>query len=340
MASNGRSCATKHARSFAFSLAMVVCKPCGCNVPASLLAEHNRGWKHLQNVIANDSESTDPSTLQKPPSSFQDSQPVSLQTTSPAISAPTSTSDSRVAISHEGGLDFVVEGTEVARRISFPPVDLAILIKKTEVVSSLSISAVQLFISPGTPKSWCSLYLQAQFENSHVLSDSFKVFVSKGIVWQIKPRRILMSFRAPYAGTFRASLRIAFSDNTRPNAQEFTVSRELCGRATLPSRRIASVHPQKVFPRSNRMNDHADLSTEEADPFLDSQGTGISVSNEDGVKFSIVKRDGLTGSFNTSSSSVTITHAKDSPAVTFVGARIKSREGGDSRWVTAHYRLY
>ena len=134
MASNGRSCATKHARSFAFSLAMVVCKPCGCNVPASLLAEHNRGWKHLQNVIANDSESTDPSTLQKPPSSFQDSQPVSLQTTSPAISAPTSTSDSRVAISHEGGLDFVVEGTEVARRISFPPVDLAILIKKTEVV--------------------------------------------------------------------------------------------------------------------------------------------------------------------------------------------------------------
>lgn len=79
------------------------------------------------------------------------------------------------------------------------------------------------------------------------------------------------------------------------------------------------------------MNDFADLSIEDEDTFLDSQGTGISVSNEDGVEFSIVKRDGLSGSFNTSSSSVTINHAKGSPAVTFVEARIESREGGDSR---------
>jgi hypothetical protein len=79
------------------------------------------------------------------------------------------------------------------------------------------------------------------------------------------------------------------------------------------------------------MNDHADLSTEEEDPVPDSQGTGISVSDEDGVEFGIVKRDGLTGSFNTSSSSVTINLAKDSPAVSFVEARIESREGSDPR---------
>jgi hypothetical protein len=127
------------------------------------------------------------------------------------------------------------------------------------------------------------------------------------------------------------SLRITFSDDTRPSGKEFTVSRELRGRATLPSRRLSSARPQKAFTMSNRMNDHADLSTEEEDPFLDSQGTGISVSDEDGVEFGIVKRDGLTGSFNTSLSSISINLAKDSPAVTFVEARIESREGGDPR---------
>ena len=88
------------------------------------------------------------------------------------------------------------------------------------------------------------------------------------------------------------------------------------------------------------MNDRADIFTEDEDPFLDSLGTGISISNKDGVKFGFVRRDGLKGSFNTSSSSVTITHAKDSPAVTFVGARIKSLDGSNSRWATAHYQLY
>ena len=158
MASNGKSSsyATKHARPFIIPFAMVVCKPCGCNVFASLLAQHNKGKKHLQNVTTNDSES---STLHKPLSPPPDSRPASLQTTSPAISILTSvTSDPRVAISHEGGLNFEVEGTEVARQISFPPVDLAILIKKTEMVSSLSISAVELSLSAGTPKSWCSLF--------------------------------------------------------------------------------------------------------------------------------------------------------------------------------------
>lgn len=263
-------------------------------------------------------------------SSFPASQPVSLKTTSPAISTPTSITDSRVAISHEGGLHFEVEGTEIARQITFPLDDLAILVRKTEVVSSLTISAVYLFFSTETPKTWCGLFAGETLD-SHVFPDSFKASVFGTVLQQKTPRRILVSFLAPHAGTFRASLRIVFSDNTRPSGKEFTVSRELRGRATLPSRRIASVHPQEVFPGSSWMGDHADTFTEEEDTLLDSQGSGISVSNEDGVKFSIVKRDGLTGSFNTSSSSVTITRAKDSPVVTFVGARIKSREGGGSR---------
>jgi hypothetical protein len=72
-------------------------------------------------------------------------------------------SDPRVVVSHEDGLDFEVEGTEVAGQPSFPPVDLAIFIEKTEVVSSLSISALKLFLSQGTPKSWYGLF-DARFE--------------------------------------------------------------------------------------------------------------------------------------------------------------------------------
>ena len=113
----------------------------------------------------------------------------------------------------------------------------------------------------------------------------------------------------------------------------FTVSRELRGRATLKSRHVGSAlaHFQESFLRRSRVDDHAALSPEEEDPFLDSQGTGISVSDEDGVDLGIVKRDGLNGPFETSSSSIAISHAKGFPAVTFVEAKIKSWEGSDSR---------
>ena len=88
------------------------------------------------------------------------SQPVSLPSTpSPAICEPVPiTSDPRITVSLESGLDFVVEGTEIAGRTSFRPVNLAILIEKTEVVSSLSISNLKLVRTSDTPESWCGLF--------------------------------------------------------------------------------------------------------------------------------------------------------------------------------------
>jgi hypothetical protein len=78
-------------------------------------------------------------------------------TASPGTSVPTAvTSDTRVTVSHEDGLDFEVEGYEVAGQPSFTPHDLTILIVKTEVVSSLSV-AVKLFPSAGTLESWYGL---------------------------------------------------------------------------------------------------------------------------------------------------------------------------------------
>jgi hypothetical protein len=74
-----------------------------------------------------------------------------------------------------------------------------------------------------------------------------------------KSRRIIVSFLAPKAGTFRMSLEIVFSDKTRQNGREFVILRELRGQATLPS-----------GPAS-----------------AGSKGTGIIVSHESGLEFSL-----------------------------------------------------
>jgi len=79
------------------------------------------------------------------------------------------------------------------------------------------------------------------------------------------------------------------------------------------------------------VDDHAVLSSEEEDVLPDNQGTGISVSDDNGVDFGIVERNGLNGQFGAPSYSITINHAKGFPAVTFVEARIRSWDGSDSR---------
>jgi hypothetical protein len=126
------------------------------------------------------------------------------------------------------------------------------------------------------------------------------------------------------------SLRIVFSDKTRPSGTEFVVLRELRGQATLPGRHVGNAHLREPFPSSNRVNNHAALSIDGEVALLDSQGTGISVSDEYILDFGIVGRNGLNGPFDTSSTSLTINHAKGFPPVTFVNARIRSRDGSDS----------
>ncbi|KAH8992655.1 P-loop containing nucleoside triphosphate hydrolase protein [Lactarius akahatsu] len=241
-------------------------------------------------------------------------EPVSLPSaSSSAISVPTPiTSDppvtlpvSAVTVSHESGLYFVVEGIEIAGQLTFSPVDLAILIEKTKVVSSLTV-AVKLFPSPGTPES------------------CFKVTASGGAgLWK---ESIFVSFQAPDAGTFRACLQITFA---QPGSKKFVVLRELCGHATLGSH-VGDAPPSEPFPRRNLVDDHAVLSTEEVDVLPDNQGTGISISDDDGVDFGIVEREDINGPFAARPSSVTINHAKDLPVVTFVEARIRSLDGSDS----------
>ncbi|KAI9444106.1 hypothetical protein H4582DRAFT_1061730 [Lactarius indigo] len=152
-----------------------------------------------------------------------------------------------------------------------------------------------------------------------------------------------MFYGAPDAGTFRTCLQIVFNDNTQLGGKKFVVLRELCGHATLGSHvsdahpgeashrnnLVDDAHPGETFHRSNLVDDPAVLPSE-VDGLPDNQGTGISVSDDDGVDFGIVEREDLNGPFEARSSSVTISHAKDFPAVTFVEAKIGSLDGSDS----------
>jgi hypothetical protein len=126
------------------------------------------------------------------------------------------------------------------------------------------------------------------------------------------------------------SLQIIFSDKTRPSDKKLFMLRELRGRATFTDSYVSSAYPRTPFPRGIRVEDWATLSTEE-EVLLDGDDTGISVSGDHVLDFGIVGRTRLNGPFETSLSSVTIDHAKRFPTVTFVEARIRSRDGRDSR---------
>ena len=151
---------------------LIRCETCGCPLPLGSLVQHRRGRQHLRNVArlaANgiptpvESESpTPPSEPPIPPSGPPISQlasppGASSLVTSASTSVPTSSYDPSFTVSHEPGLDFEVEGTEIAGQHSFSPLCLDIIIEETEAVSRLPIPTLKLFPAPGTPESWCGL---------------------------------------------------------------------------------------------------------------------------------------------------------------------------------------
>jgi hypothetical protein len=66
-------------------------------------------------------------------------------------------------------------------------------------------------------------------------------------VQQEIPLRILVNFQAPHAGSFCASLKITFMDETRPSNPEFTVTRGLCGRTILLEDPTSNGGPSKMM---------------------------------------------------------------------------------------------
>jgi len=62
---------------------------------------------------------------------------------------------------------------------------------------------------------------------------------------------------------------------------------------------------------------------------MDSDGTGISVSHEDGLDFGIVERKRPNGPFATPSRLLIIEHAYDYPAVAFLKEKTGTSDGSD-----------
>ena len=128
-----------------------------------------------------------------------------------------------------------------------------------------------------------------------------------------KPRTIVVSFKAPHVGTFRAVLKIHFSDKGRPNHEEFTVARELRGHATLP------VEPAGSGGSSGAVDESPNTVGS------DLEGTGIFVSHDSGLQFS-VKRPRSHEPFATQTEKLVITKTSASPLVSFKAVGIRSSD--------------
>jgi hypothetical protein len=138
---------------------------------------------------------------------------------------------------------------------------------------------------------------------------------------QIKPkyqRTVAVSFTPEREGLYDAVLDLTFYDLKRE--AEFVIERTLRGVA-------------RSLPTNDWADDNESLSSDDGEEFLDSDGTGISVSDEDALNFGIVERRHPDGPFQTPTSSITIKNAEGFPSVTFVKARIKTMDESDPRWV-------
>ena len=116
-----------------------------------------------------------------------------------------------------------------------------------------------------------------------------------------------MSFQPSCAGLFQAVLWITLSDKGRAKDREFTVIRELRGRAILPG-------PKNV------------------EGMGEGEGTGITVSHDSGLEFS-VERPRSDGPFPTQTRELIITKSSKTPLVSFMAAIVRSPDDSVTRWV-------
>ena len=116
-----------------------------------------------------------------------------------------------------------------------------------------------------------------------------------------KPRKIIVSFQAPHAGSFPVSLEIVFSDKTRQSDGEFVVLRELRGKATLPG-----------SPAS-----------------AGSEGNAITVSHEYGLEFSLERA--RSEQFSTQTLKLIVNKSTSNVMVSLEGVKVRSPDGSVTR---------
>lgn len=125
------------------------------------------------------------------------------------------------------------------------------------------------------------------------------------VVQNNEAREVIVSFQPSRVSSFHAVLCIAFIDKGRNDAP-FTVSRELRGRAILPD------PPAINGDESHNVGD-----------MEDGEGTGISVSHDFGLEFS-VERPSSDEAFATQAKELIITKSSKTPLVSFMTATIRS----------------
>ena len=254
-----------------------------------------------------------PSTPQSPPlsqSPFSDllSAPTSNTSRPSRSNTPASDVGPRVTVSDEGGLDFVAEGVGPTEPTSFPSISHTILVEKTNVPSGLAVQSMKLIPSPNP---WCDWFGYS----INVLNVSPGSFVARLLgktleVQKSSPRKIEVSFNAPRAGAFQGALRITFKDKGRSD-EEFSVTRELRGRAILPDAPASSGEPSNVVEGGD-------------------ERAGVTVSHDLGLEFS-VERSRVDEPFAKQTKELVIIKTSVIPLVSFKAARVCSPDGSVAR---------
>ena len=157
------------------------------------------------------------------------------------------------------------------------------------------------------------------------------------MVIEPKEMRILsVSFAPRQGGPYEAVLELTFHDHEHDS--DFVVKRTLTGSAGRPTGGQGH-HPNKstLNPGVRSIKDDANYdgghSVDEEEEFLDSDGTGITVSHEDGLDFGIVERKRPNGPFATPSSLLTIELAAGFSSVSFVKEKTRKLDGSDPECV-------
>ena len=155
-------------------------------------------------------------------------------------------------------------------------------------------------------------------------------------------RIVIVSFTPQQAGLYEAVLELTFRNHNR--RVDFVVKRTLTGWAKRPT--SGKGYHQN---RSERDSVHRPIgdgayyggwvSVGGKEEFMDSDGTGVSVSHEDGLDFGIVERKRPNGPFATPSGLLLIELAYNYPAVTFVKEKTGTSNGSDPEYVVAFRQL-
>jgi hypothetical protein len=136
------------------------CDACDCSFPVSSFRQHQSGKQHLRNISPNGHPV--PRPPRQPSPSLSHSASSNIQSPPPQATPPPSlghppvrAADPPVTVSHEGGLDFFVEGTGPATHPAFPSINHTLSIEITGVRSALSVVSVSLSPPSG---SWYDIF--------------------------------------------------------------------------------------------------------------------------------------------------------------------------------------